>query len=287
TTDVNGDGISDLMWRDPGNTSLVYWLMNGATAPNTGTLSVGPAWQVAHVGDTSGDGRGDIVWINESQLAVSTSAGTSFVTTMISNPRPAGLRVVGGGDINGDGKSDLVWRNAANTTMTYWLMNNNAVIGTGTISIGPVWTVANVGDINGDGLADIIWVNGTQVAASLSQGVSFNTVMVGSALPAGYRAMGGGDINGDGRSDLVWRNASNTTTLYWLMNGATVQSTGTLAIGSNWELAFVGDISGDKRADLVWLNDTQVAASQSEGTSFATYIVNRARPAGWRIVNNQ
>lgn len=285
-TDINGDGRSDLMWRNAADTSLEYWFMNGSSVLGTATISIGSVWQVAHVGDVSGDGKADIVWINSSQVAVSTSIGTSFVTTMISNARPAGLRVVGGGDINGDGKSDLVWRSADNTSMTYWLLNNNAVTGTGSIAIGPAWSVANVGDINGDGLSDIVWVTGTQVAASLSQGTSFNTVMVSSALPAGYRSVGGGDINGDGRSDLVWRNAANTSTLFWLMNGAAVQSSGTLGIGSNWELAYVGDTSGDGKADIIWVNSSQVAASQSEGSTFSTYIVNRARPAGWRIVSN-
>lgn len=286
-SDMNGNGTSDLFWRNADNTTLQYWLMNGNVVTSSASISIGSVWEVAHVGDTDGDGLADVIWINSGQLAVSRSTGSGFATAMISNARPSGWRVVGGGDINGDGKSDLVWRNADNTQMMYWAMDGTTVLSTGTISIGPWWTLSSVGDLNADGLADIVWVNGTQVAVSLSQSTGFNTLAVSTALPAGYRIMGGGDIDGDGRYDLVWRNADNTTTLVWLMNSNAVTSTRTLSIGPVWELGYVGDTGGDGLADLVWINPSQVAVSRSAGSSFETAMVSTARPSGQRLVNNK
>jgi hypothetical protein len=34
------------------------------------------------------------------------------------------------------------------------------------------------------------------------------------------------DLNGDGKSDFVWRNTSTGATAVWLMDGATIVSTG-------------------------------------------------------------
>ena len=49
TGDFNGDGKSDLLWRDNlGNTSM--WFMNGAMVASTGTVgNVSTAWTVQSV----------------------------------------------------------------------------------------------------------------------------------------------------------------------------------------------------------------------------------------------
>jgi hypothetical protein len=34
------------------------------------------------------------------------------------------------------------------------------------------------------------------------------------------------DVNGDGKADIIWRHGTNGTVAVWLMNGATITSTG-------------------------------------------------------------
>jgi len=62
TGDFNGDGNSDILWRDTsGNTAI--WFMNGASVASTGGLgNISTAWSVAQTGDYNGDGKSDILW---------------------------------------------------------------------------------------------------------------------------------------------------------------------------------------------------------------------------------
>ena len=62
TGDFNGDGMSDIVWRDTsGNTSI--WLMNGATVSSAGGLgNVPTTWSIAQTGDYNGDGKSDLLW---------------------------------------------------------------------------------------------------------------------------------------------------------------------------------------------------------------------------------
>jgi hypothetical protein len=62
--DFNGDGRSDLAWRNSVTGQTVLWLMNGAT-PSTGVVVMNdPAWSVMHVADVNADGKSDLLWRN-------------------------------------------------------------------------------------------------------------------------------------------------------------------------------------------------------------------------------
>jgi hypothetical protein len=46
--DYNGDGMSDLLWRDLGNTSM--WFMNGTTIASNGALgNIATNWTVQSI----------------------------------------------------------------------------------------------------------------------------------------------------------------------------------------------------------------------------------------------
>jgi streptogramin lyase len=62
THDFNGDGRSDLAWRDTsGNTAM--WLMNGAQVSSTAGLgNIATSWSVVGQRDFNGDGWYDWLW---------------------------------------------------------------------------------------------------------------------------------------------------------------------------------------------------------------------------------
>ena len=63
THDFNGDGKSDIVWRDTsGNTAV--WLMNGAAGRRrpAGVGAVPTAWSVVGQRDFDGDGKADLLW---------------------------------------------------------------------------------------------------------------------------------------------------------------------------------------------------------------------------------
>jgi len=66
TGDFDGDGKSDILWRDSsGNTAI--WLMNGAqVASSRGLGNIPTTWSVVQTGDYNGDSKSDILWRDSS-----------------------------------------------------------------------------------------------------------------------------------------------------------------------------------------------------------------------------
>jgi hypothetical protein len=60
--DMNGDGLSDILWRNDDNT-ISEWLatQNGALTPGAGAPTPSD-WHVASIGDFNGDATDDILW---------------------------------------------------------------------------------------------------------------------------------------------------------------------------------------------------------------------------------
>ena len=64
THDFNGDGYSDIAWRNTDG-DVGFWLMNGTqilSAPSLGNVPT--SWVIAETGDFNGDGFSDILWRN-------------------------------------------------------------------------------------------------------------------------------------------------------------------------------------------------------------------------------
>jgi hypothetical protein len=145
--DVNGDGDSDVVWRNSTTNELVGWLMNGSTVTSSGHFtSAGTAvnpdasWSLAGVGDFNLDGNADLLWrssngtLAEWLLNGSTITSSEQITFNGSRVQPdASWKMIEVGDFNGDGRSDLLWRNQNTGAMAEWLMNGSTI----TASISP------------------------------------------------------------------------------------------------------------------------------------------------------
>jgi hypothetical protein len=66
--DFDGDGYSDVMWRNISTGANIIWLQHGTvTQPGSGAIGTVPDvnWNVSAVGDYNADGKDDIVWRND------------------------------------------------------------------------------------------------------------------------------------------------------------------------------------------------------------------------------
>jgi hypothetical protein len=279
THDFNGNGMSDIAWRD-GSGDVALWLMNGASVVSAGGVGgVAATWQIVGQRDFNGDGRHDLLWRDgNGNTAIWLLNGTQVTSSLSVGNIATTWTVIGTGDFNGDNLGDLLWQDGSGN-LAVWLMNTASVISSGGIgNVSPiVWSVAGIGDFNGDGRSDILWrdtngntaiwfMSGTQVLSSLGVG----------NIPTTFSVLGTGDFNGDGKSDIAWRDGNGNTSI-WLMNGASVLSSGGIGnVPLNWTMAQTGDFNGDGKSDLLWrdtsgdtaiwfMNGVSVASSGSIG----------------------
>src|SRR5579884_1146460 len=64
TGDFNGDGATDILWRDTNTGAVAIWFLNNSFAVQSvaSFASPGGTWQIAQTGDYNGDGMSDILW---------------------------------------------------------------------------------------------------------------------------------------------------------------------------------------------------------------------------------
>jgi Cellulase (glycosyl hydrolase family 5)/FG-GAP-like repeat len=254
THDFNGDGYSDITWRDPsGNTAI--WLMQGATVLSSGGIGVVPTtWAVVGQRDFNGDGMADLLWRDTSgDTSVWFMNGMAVASTASVGNIPANWSVVGVADFNGDGMGDILWQDSSGD-LAVWLMDGASVMASAALGNVPTtWSIVGTGDFDGDGAADILWrdnlgntsiwfMSGTTVASSAAIG----------NLPTKWSVVGIGDFNGDGMADILWRDTAGDT-LIWLMSSASVLSSGSLGnVPVAWSVAQTGDFNGNGYSDIVW-----------------------------------
>jgi IPT/TIG domain/FG-GAP-like repeat/FG-GAP repeat len=279
--DFNGDGYSDLAWRDTTadatSGALAMWLMNGTQVTNSNAEFVTtvpyPMWTV--IGN--GDGNADILWRDNSGNSVI----WEMMGTQIINPNAeyvanvSGWSVSGIGDFNGDGKSDILWTDGSGN-YALWEMNGTQVINPSAEYVGNVsgWSVSGIGDFNGDGMSDILWtdgkgnyalweMNGTQI-------INPNTEYVANV--SGWSVVRIADFNGDGMSDILWTDGSGNYAM-WEMGGTQVINPGGEYVGNvtGWSVTGTGDFNGDGMSDILWTDGSGNYAMWEMG---GTQVIN-------------
>jgi subtilisin family serine protease len=253
--DFNGDGKSDLVWRDTtGNTSV--WLMNGEVPVSQQGIGAPPlTWSLVGQRDFDGDGKSDLLWRDTNgNDAIWFMNGTQARLSAAIAPVPPTWSVVGTGDFSGTGKGGILWRDSAGNT-SLWLMDGAQIAANQSLgNIPTIWSITGTGDFDGDGRCDLLWsdtagnvsiwfMNGTQVQSSVG---------IGKVDPGVWSVLGIGDFDGDGRSDIVWRDTAGNLSI-WFMDGAKIVSQpGFGVVPTTFSLAQTGDYDGDGRSDLLW-----------------------------------
>ena len=249
--DFNGDGMSDILWRDSAG-DVGMWLMNGTQILQGAAFnSVGTNWSIVGQRDFNGDGKSDILWRDTAgDVGMWLMNGTQIIQSGSFSAIPLNWSVAGTGDFNGDGKADILWLdNQGNVGI--WFMNGTQILQAGVVGqLPPNWIIVG-SDMKGDiflrniSSGDVgMWVmNGIQVAQAVDFGpVSLNWTIAGI-----------GDFDGNGSFDLFWRDTTGDVAI-WLMNGTSIMSTKVLQgnVSANWTIVETGDFNGDGYSDILW-----------------------------------
>jgi HYDIN/CFA65/VesB family protein/VCBS repeat protein len=232
-TDLDGDGIGDILLQETSSSWVAAWLMNGALQASKFVYvyphGVG-GWKVVGRTDLNGDGIGDILLQETSSSWVAAwlmdSSGQPVSFVPIYSSGIGSWEVVGTADVNADGIADILLQETATTHVAAWLMNASGQV----TSFMPIytaellgWKVVATADLNSDGITDIVlqdssssYVGGWLMNSS-GQPVSFLPVYFAST--GNWHVVGSEDLNGDGIVDLLLQDSSSSVAV-WLMTAS-------------------------------------------------------------------
>jgi kumamolisin len=270
TADFNHDGKGDILFQDPTNGNIYYWLISVSASPLLPAIIAqgsqqtinDPNYKVVGAPDLTGSGfpgvlfqyqpTGDVYYWILNNLNI-TSQG------FLQNIGDPNFKVVGTPDLTGNGKSDIIFEYQTTGNMYYWMMNGATITSQGFFGTNtdPNFKVVGTPDLTGNGISDIIFENQTtgnlyywmmNGATVTSQG------FFGNNQDPSWWVVGTPDLNGDGHPDILFQNKTTGVLYYWLMNGTTITSQGALAQSPYLKVVGTPDLNGDGKSDILFEN---------------------------------
>jgi hypothetical protein len=255
--DFDGDGTTDLVWRNDATGETALWLMSEGLYMRGAVVVADPAWRVTHVGDFDTDGTTDLLWHNavSGRTILWLVRGLDFHAWGLLLESPDWV-VQHTGDFDADGKSDLVWRNRLTGETALWLMDGAAMRSGAIVQSNGTWRVELVGNLDGDGRDDLVWSGpGQEVALYLMDGTQRRA---GTRLPPGTgMPVAIADFDADGKADLLIRTTQGIER--YRMDGLTVLGTA-LELDLAKTLLRATDFNGDGRADIAYADPAAAPA---------------------------
>jgi serralysin len=140
--DFNGDGRSDILWRQASTGSVFEYQMSGFQTTAVGYIGGNQDWSIIGTGDFNGDGRSDILWRQASTGSVFEYQMNGFQTTAVGYVGGnQDWSIIGTGDFNGDGRSDILWRQASTGSVFEYQMNGFQTTAVGYVGGNQDWLV--------------------------------------------------------------------------------------------------------------------------------------------------
>jgi hypothetical protein len=302
-TDFDGDGHSDILYRNSSTGQVYRFLMNGFAITNQALAYTEPntAWKIVGDADFNGDGYNDLLYHNE-------ATGEVYMLLFDSSGMPSGggliytepnldWKIVGTPDIDGDGKADLLWWNSSTGQVYAMLMNGLTIGPEAQVYVEPntLWNIVAVGDFSGSKKRNqLLWHNsgtGQVFLQTLTYSGTFTQTgaMIYQEPDQAWKIVGAADFDGDGKDDILWRNDSTGQVYMQLMNGTMIVGGGLFYTEPNlaWQIVALGDYNGDGKSDILWRNDATgvVYEMQMNGVAIANQAAIYTEPnTMWKIL---
>ena len=312
--DLDGDGKPDAVAANYSSGSVSVYrntgtggVVNASSFAARVNFTVGGTPVLVRLVDLDGDGKLDIVCVNQTGNSLSLLRNTATSGVINSNSFAPKLdlsatsdpRWVTVADLDGDGKFDLV--SATYTSGKLCLFQNHSTPGTlnfaARVDLTPASSAPNIeaGDIDGDGHPDLVIAYASTAAVGVYRNIHGGGALSAAsfAVPVDFATGNGAslalaDLDGDGKLDVLTPNASDDT-LSVLRNTATPGAITTnslaarvsFATGSYPYAAAITDLDGDGKPDVAVADAGSHTVSvfrnvSANGSFTATSLVARA-----------
>ena len=275
------------------------WILaNGQWSASAGPGSHPAGYEVASIGDFTGNGTSDILWYNSSTGDVDewkmSNAAWNGSVDLGAHPG-AGWQIVGSGDFAGNGTDDVLWTNSTGGQVQtdIWMLQNgqwSSSVSPGTHPGG--YQVAGIGDFTGNGTSDILWFNPTTGDADewqIANGKWVGSVDLGSHPGSGWQIAGVGNFTGNGTDDILWTNSTGgqvQTDIWELQNGKWVASVSPGNHPAGYQVAGIGDFTGKGTSGILWQNPNTGDVDEwqlTNGKWAASVDLGEHPGSGWKL----
>ena len=262
-SDIDGNGISDVLFVWTGNNYQHGYWMNGTSDWQSAGCSHPAEWENLGCYDMNANGKADSVlfgnvdayevpsaYIGYYQDGIDTDDNWVTIGFLSNAAGIAWQNKVGNMTGNASGVNSIAWYAPELGSVGVWTDGtDNWVQLNGAFMEG--WTLAGMGDFNCDGKDSVVMsYNGGQFLYTVGIGDEAPTSL-GSANWSGWELRAIGDFSGDGKDDIVlFHSTLGAMTMLVDGNSDNYQSIGQLD-PTDWFVAGAGDYNGDKKDDLL------------------------------------
>ncbi len=259
--DVNGNGISDVLFQYTGGRNQTGYWLDGKDEWRSSNELHPVEWTLLGAYDMDGDGLADSVFVGNTVVngvkgayigyyAGGVDADENWRNIDFLNNEAENVWENKIGNLTGNpGANSIVWHCAGLGAIGVWTDGTSNWISLGG-GFDSNWTMVGCGDFDGDGRDSVVmsYLGGAKYYAI---GINGSAVDMGSLNWAGWEVRAIGDFAGDGRDDMVLFH-KELGALVMLADGNVDNYT---AVGmldaKDWFIVGAGDYDGDKQDDLL------------------------------------
>ena len=264
-SDIDGNGISDVMFVWTGNNYAHGYWMNGTNTWQSANSNHPAEWDNLGCHDMNANGKADsVLFGNVTSEAGIHGAYIGYYADAIDNPDGSTWVNIGYltnednidwkntvGNLTGNaGRNSIVWYTYQLGALGVWTDGTENWVSMGS-GFDATWTLIGCGDFNGDGK--------DQVVMSHNSGAEYHAIDIGGTWTSlgvsdsGWEVRAIGDFAGDGKDDIVAFHAETGIVAMWIdgVNSVTTWMQLGQLDAKDWFVVGAGDYNGDAKDDLL------------------------------------
>ena len=295
-SDVDGNGVSDVLFQYTGGDNQTGYWMNGADIWRSENLPHPAEWTLLGAYDMDGDGIADSVFVGNGvevdgvkgayigyyKGGVDTDSNWVNIHFLENEEGNVWANKIGNLTGNPD-KNSIVWHCAGLGALGVWKDGTNEWVSLGA-GFDSNWTLVGCGDFDGDGRDSVVmsYLGGVKYYAI---GLDGSAVDMGALNWAGWEVRAIGDFKGDGKDDMVLFHKESGSAVM-LADGSV---DGYTMLGqldaSDWFIVGAGDYDGDRKDDLlVRQYSTGMLGYYSAGDTSKWTELGRGVDMDWTVI---